>query len=407
MKIKYFFAFLLLISFAACTSAAKDKSRNTISPGDPEFDPDPDKEELKLSDLSEQEILEQAQTSYEKQLYSVSRENWTTLRDTYPGSSYATLAELKIADCYFFAEDYAAAIPAYEEFLKLHPAHEAIAYVIFQIGNAYKQQYTGTAHDQGPLYTALKYYKRVIASYPNSEFVEASAEAIKECNTNLAAHEAIVAKFYEKQKKPEASKERLTYIAQEYSQTTPGTWAKARLRGENIEIKKEEEKKTTIETPKQIENPQAATVEENIEPQVIAKKSNSKNIENKKSAKINFQPTAINCEESDNSTIATFYFKEGISARKSTEGNSSNSFIIANKNLENNFSDKYFSQLSKEQFTQDLNCAKNNFQFSAEKLSDPKNSKMEFIKYKFETGNKETSFFTLDRPNRFVAIIFH
>ncbi len=409
-----FVVFIFLISCSG--SSSNNKLRNTISPNDPEFDPDPDKIETQLSDLSEQELLERAEAAYEKQLFSVSRDNWTKLRDTYPGSTYATLAELKIADCYFFTGEYGSAITAYEEFLKLHPAHEAIAYVIYQIGNAYKEQYTGTAHDQGPLHTALKYYKKILSNYPNSEFVTIAKEKIKDCNSNLAAHEAIVARFYEKQRKPQASKERLKFLSTEFAQSKQASWARAKLNLSATEAKETKEKEEepnpnteevtlTEEIPENI--PELEEAKEITKPEkIIAKKEEP--VEEDLGESFPLRPLTISCDKTDNSTIVTFYFPETVQIIHTQKETSENeSIIIALKNNQKDFSENYFSKLSQKDISLDLNCSEKTFSLNAKKLFDKKNKETQFVKFDFQLQKiKESSYFVLDRPDRFIAIFF-
>jgi len=58
------------------------------------------------------------------------------VKSYYPESPEAVRAEIRTADCHFFLAEYEEAIAIYEEFRKLHPYHEDIPYVLFQIGQA-------------------------------------------------------------------------------------------------------------------------------------------------------------------------------------------------------------------------------------------------------------------------------
>ena len=89
---------------------------------------------------SAQELVQDGVDYFEDGKYKKAVESFEKLRDWYPFSRYAILAELKIADAYFNLESYADAIFAYEEFEQLHPRNEAIPYVIFRIGRSYFNQ---------------------------------------------------------------------------------------------------------------------------------------------------------------------------------------------------------------------------------------------------------------------------
>ncbi len=113
-----------------------------------------------------QELAWDGMDAYEDGNYSVAIDNFQQLKDWYPFSKYAILAELKIADSNYHLERYEEAIFAYEEFEKLHPRNEAIfayeefenlhprneavPYVIYQIGRCYYDQIDTIDRDQTP-----------------------------------------------------------------------------------------------------------------------------------------------------------------------------------------------------------------------------------------------------------------
>ena len=203
---------LVLCTLCACSSTGTKKA-NRISEYDTAFDPEESDDEVDAGSIPEEpEALRRAKDAYDRGLYSLSREHWTTLRDQYPGSYYVALAELKIADTFFYAGDYASAIPAYEEFLRLHPAHEAVPYSRYQIAEANRLDYKGVLKDQSPLQAALRAYQQVITNYPKSEFVTAARRKVDECREHLAKHEAAVAQFYLKQGLYEAGAGRLAAL---------------------------------------------------------------------------------------------------------------------------------------------------------------------------------------------------
>ena len=209
-------ACVLLISLSSCSTHTPKKA-NRISEYDTEFDPEVTEGEVDVASIPEEpEALRRAKDAYDSGLYSLSREHWTMLRDQYPGSYYVALAQLKIADTFFYAGDYASAIPAYEEFVRLHPAHEAVAYSRYQIAEANRLDYKGVLKDQSPLQAAIRGYQQVISSYPNSEFVTAARRKVDDCREHLAKHESAVAQFYLKQGLFEAGAGRLEALERSY-----------------------------------------------------------------------------------------------------------------------------------------------------------------------------------------------
>jgi outer membrane protein assembly factor BamD len=204
----------LLLSFASCSSSKQEKNI------------------IKAPTTPETEMLQTAMKSYDQQLYRVSMQNWVDLRDGYPNSYFATLAELKIADAQFYAGDFPAALVSYEEFTKLHPGHEAMPYVRYQIGNCHLAQYRDVTHDQGPLQSAIKSFQSLIAQHPRSEYVVLARRRMRKARELQAEYERYVAGFYEKRGLHTASSSRLKYLASNFPETQAFALAKPVESGE-------------------------------------------------------------------------------------------------------------------------------------------------------------------------------
>jgi outer membrane protein assembly factor BamD len=212
-------------------------------------DPKEPKNLVKKPSLAEERILEDAMKAYDRGLYTVSIESWTDLRDGYPASYFGALAELKIADAYFYAGDYPAAITAYEEFAKMHPGHEAMPYVRFQIGRSNSEQYKGEKRDQEPLKLACKNFSAVISEFPRSEFAVLAKRELDRARDRLAEHEAFVAGFYAKQGYPKASAGRLQTLIVNYPETPANTASKSIAEQIGVEIETKAVKAPSVEPP--------------------------------------------------------------------------------------------------------------------------------------------------------------
>lgn len=148
--------------------------------------------------------------------YRTAISSFEKLRDWYPFSRYAILAELKIADAHFSLEEYADAIFAYEQFEQLHPRNEAIPYVIYQIGRSCFNQ-MGTP-DTDPTHTtaALETYQRLIRQYPDDPHARSAQSDMVACYRNLSAHEFDIGVFYYKNKNYKAAKQRFLSVITQY-----------------------------------------------------------------------------------------------------------------------------------------------------------------------------------------------
>ena len=67
-----------------------------------------------------------------KKKYIDAADTFTKLKDRYPYSEEALLAQIKLADSLYYNKKYDEAQQAYKEFEKLHPTNKAVPFVIYQ-----------------------------------------------------------------------------------------------------------------------------------------------------------------------------------------------------------------------------------------------------------------------------------
>jgi len=146
------------------------------------------------------ELVSDGMEAYEDGKYQKSIDAFIKLKEWYPFSKYASLAELKIAESYYHLKEYDEAVIAYEDFENLHPRNEAIPYIIYQIGNCYFEQMDSVDRDQSSVKKALDTYKRLIRQFPDDLYALKAEKNINECEKSLAGHELYVGIFYYKSK---------------------------------------------------------------------------------------------------------------------------------------------------------------------------------------------------------------
>lgn len=151
---------------------------------------------LPVPEDTAQELFEAGNDAMRDKNYAAAIDYYTKLKDTYQFSPYAIEAELSLADAYFLDQEWLAAMDAYKEFESLHPRHEAIPYVLFNIGMASKNMYLSVDRPITPIEEAYSYFKRIHESYPDSEYAEQSRELMAECRKLMAQHELYIADFY-------------------------------------------------------------------------------------------------------------------------------------------------------------------------------------------------------------------
>ena len=163
-----------------------------------------------------QELAWDGMDAYENGSYKKAIEKFQKLKDNYPFSKYAILAELKIADAHYKREEYEDAVFAYENFEQLHPRNEAIPYVIYQIGRCYYDRIDTPDRDQTSAQKALETFQRLVKQFPRDEYSTRAAEHIKTAQKSLAGHAYIVGVFYYETKHYKAALHRFMLIISDY-----------------------------------------------------------------------------------------------------------------------------------------------------------------------------------------------
>jgi outer membrane protein assembly factor BamD len=174
-----------------------------------------------------------AQKNYEKGQKELDGKDWIAaskyfgfIKSRFPYSKYAVLAELRLADAEFGAEQYLEAIDSYRLFIKFHPTHEMVAngYASFKIGESYYKQLPsdfwlfppGYEKDQSATEDAQNELKAFLDKYPSSQYRDNAKEIIIAVGKKLADHEWYVARYYWDRGKPMGTVLRLRRLLERY-----------------------------------------------------------------------------------------------------------------------------------------------------------------------------------------------
>lgn len=174
-----------------------------------------------------------AQKNYEKGLTELEEKDWIAaakyfafIKSRFPYSKYAVLAEIRLADAEFGAEQYLEAIDSYKLFIKFHPTHELVVngYAAFRIGEAHFKMLPGDffllppsyEKDQSSSEDAAEEMKRFLEKYPDSPHRKRAQEILDLVGKRLAEHEWYVARYYWDKGKPMGTVLRLRRLLERY-----------------------------------------------------------------------------------------------------------------------------------------------------------------------------------------------
>ncbi len=170
-------------------------------------------------DESAEKKAREAMDYFQRGRFLLAEELFQKVKDRYPFSPYATLAELRLADCKFYSGEYEAAIPLYEEFERLHPTNEAVPYVIFMQGTAYYRLMDTPDRDQTFTKKMIETYQRLLRRFPDNPYRLEAKRRIEEGRELLAQHEIVVVKWYMRVDMLPQAKHRLLLVREKYPDT--------------------------------------------------------------------------------------------------------------------------------------------------------------------------------------------
>lgn len=163
-----------------------------------------------------QELFEAGNDSMREKRYGEAAESFSKLKEQFPFSPYTIEAELSLADAHFLDEDYLLAGEAYKEFETLHPRHEAIPYVLYQVGQSRQKAFLSIDRPTTGLTEAIQYYQRLRESYPGTEYAEKAKQHIGECRRLLAERELYIGDFFWRAERYGAAWRRYVYVVENF-----------------------------------------------------------------------------------------------------------------------------------------------------------------------------------------------
>lgn len=161
-------------------------------------------------------LIVQGMDAYKIGRYSTAMDHFQEIKDRYPFSPEALLAELKLADCKYYSENYEEAKELYKDFEEQHPTNEAVPYVMFQIGMCDYSRTDSIDRDTSGAQNAIKSFSRLLRTYPDSPYTREAKARIRAAQEFIVNHEYYVAVFYVRTKKYDQAKHRLKYILTMY-----------------------------------------------------------------------------------------------------------------------------------------------------------------------------------------------
>jgi outer membrane protein assembly factor BamD len=160
-----------------------------------------------------------ATQEYSQHYYDPAIDDYQRLIDEYPFSPYAEEAELNIGLSYYKSHNYAEAIGAFNDFLRMHPTSKHLDIASYYLAMSHYDQIGRPDQDQTHTQLALEQFESIVQRFPESDFASLSREQIDICREMLARHDYLIGEFYEKRANFKAAESRLAEVEALYPDT--------------------------------------------------------------------------------------------------------------------------------------------------------------------------------------------
>jgi outer membrane protein assembly factor BamD len=176
----------------------------------------------------EQQSVKPDEQSYNKAMEFFNSGNYfdsipafTALREKFPLSPYAVLAELRLGESHYKKGEYIEAVHFFKNFRRLHPSNQYVPYSIFMTGMCYYKQILEPDRDQTFARDAIEHFRLLIDQYPDNPYTGQALCKMSEALKQLARHEFFVAQYYLGMGDYTAARKRLRDIFKQYPHSLP------------------------------------------------------------------------------------------------------------------------------------------------------------------------------------------
>ena len=118
------------------------------------------------------DIYEEAYAEFNKEHYDVAAEKFSLAETQYPTSPWAADALIMAAYSNYMNEDFANALLVADRFMRFHPGHPDVPYVLYLRGMCYYRQVSDVRREPGMSVYALQQFQQLVERFPKSEYAK-------------------------------------------------------------------------------------------------------------------------------------------------------------------------------------------------------------------------------------------
>ena len=118
------------------------------------------------------EIYDEAYAEFNDKDYDTAAEKFLTAESQYPTSEWAPNALVMAAYSQYLDDDFANALLTTDRFMRFHPGHADVPYVMYLRGMCYYRQVSDVRREPGMSIYALQQFKQLVDRFPNSQYAK-------------------------------------------------------------------------------------------------------------------------------------------------------------------------------------------------------------------------------------------
>ena len=119
-----------------------------------------------------EEIYQEAYKEFNKKNYDDAAELFETAESQYPASPWAANALVMMAYSRYLDNDFAGSILAIDRYMRFHPGHRDVPYMMYLRGMNYYRQVSDVRRDPGMSAYALQQFQQLVERFPDSEYAK-------------------------------------------------------------------------------------------------------------------------------------------------------------------------------------------------------------------------------------------
>ena len=118
------------------------------------------------------DIYAEAYAEFNDKNYEEAAAKFVTAETQYPASPWAADALIMAAYSYYLDDDFAGALMTTDRFMRFHPGHADVPYVLYLRGMCHYRQVSDVRREPGESAYALSQFEQLVERFPSSEYAK-------------------------------------------------------------------------------------------------------------------------------------------------------------------------------------------------------------------------------------------